>query len=70
LQSGAATKGPAVDDQESAAAGVAGSPRQEGGDVARGEGDNGEGLVRWEGPQATRGREIQQEVVLGGLRRQ
>jgi hypothetical protein len=47
--------GPAVDEQEVAVAGGAGSPRQEEGDVARGEGDNGEELGRWEDPQATRG---------------
>jgi hypothetical protein len=39
--------GPAVDEQEVAAAGGAGSPRQEEGDVARGEGDNGEEVGRW-----------------------
>jgi hypothetical protein len=33
--------------------------------VARGEGNNGEELGRWEGPQATRGHVQELEVELG-----
>jgi hypothetical protein len=33
--------------------------------VAGARGDTEEGLVRWEGPQATRGHAQEQEVVLG-----
>jgi hypothetical protein len=57
--------GPADEIQEITAAGGAGSPRQKEGDVARGEGDNGEELGRWEDPQATRGHVQKLEVELG-----
>jgi hypothetical protein len=45
---------PAVVEQEVAVASGAGSPRQEDGEVAREEGDNGEGLGRLEDLPATR----------------
>jgi hypothetical protein len=38
--------GPAVEEQKGAVASGAGSPRQENGEVAHEEGDNGEGLGR------------------------
>jgi hypothetical protein len=56
---------PAVVEQEVAVASGAGSPRQEDGEVAREEGDNGEGLGQLEDLPATRVHEYQLEVELG-----
>jgi hypothetical protein len=55
LQSGAATKARRLMTRRAPRPVVLAARGRRGGDVARGEGDHGEELGRWEDPQATRG---------------